>query len=61
MTTVSGEDGGREEALVSAVREALSCLGNRDGYFPTMGAPITRKLQAAFEAYEPHPQWRGLR
>lgn len=52
-------DGGREAALVAAVRGALECLGKPDGYLPDIGAPKTRALQRAFEAYEPHPTFKG--
>lgn len=49
----------REAALVAAVRVALSHLGTPNGYFPDIGCPATRRLQAAFMAYEPHPEhWR---
>ena len=49
----------REAALIEAVRGALECLGKPDGYLPDIGAPKTRALQRAFEAYEPHPTFKG--
>ena len=49
----------REAALIEAVRGALECLGKPDGYLPDIGAPKTRALQRAFEAYDPHPTFKG--